>query len=142
MEKYIITLDEGTTNARALITNHKGEIIAVDQMEFTQHFPHKGWVEHEAIEIWNKESGLPIYNAIVWQDQRTAEYCETFDRKELDLIREKTGLIINLYFSGTKVKWILDNVKGARELAKQGKLMFGTINTWLIYRLTGGEVFL
>ncbi|ATZ21860.1 glycerol kinase GlpK [Mesoplasma tabanidae] len=177
MEKYIITLDEGTTSARSLVTNKKGAIIAVDQMEFTQHFPKEGWVEHDAIEIWNtqrttliqvlnksgispsqiegigitnqretvvvwnKESGLPIYNAIVWQDQRTADYCEKFGRKELDLIRDKTGLIINPYFSGTKVKWILDNVKGARELAKEGKLMFGTINTWLIYRLTGGKVF-
>lgn len=177
MEKYILTLDEGTTSARALIVNKKGEIIAVEQAEFTQHFPKEGWVEHDAIEIWNtqrstlvqvlnkskispeqidsigitnqretvviwnKETGLPIYNAIVWQDQRTAEYCQSFTKKQVELVKEKTGLIINPYFSGTKVKWILDNVPNARELAAEGKLMFGTINTWLIYRLTGGKVF-
>ncbi len=152
MEKYILTLDEGTTSARTLIVNKKGEIIAVEQAEFTQHFPKEGWVEHDAIEIWNtqrstlvqvlnkskispeqidsigitnqretvviwnKETGLPIYNAIVWQDQRTAEYCQSFNKEQLELVKEKTGLIINPYFSGTKVKWILDNVPNAREL--------------------------
>ncbi|AXK50869.1 glycerol kinase GlpK [Spiroplasma alleghenense] len=176
MEKYIITLDEGTTSARTLIVNKQGEIVAVDQNEFTQYFPKEGWVEHDAVEIWNTqrstliqvlnksgimgsqieaigitnqretvvvwnvETGLPIYNAIVWQDQRTANYCETMGQKETDMVKEKTGLILNPYFSGTKVKWILDNIDGARELAADGKLMFGTINTWLIYRLTGGEV--
>ncbi|MDQ0567415.1 glycerol kinase GlpK [Mycoplasma yeatsii] len=177
MEKYILTLDEGTTSARSLITNKKGEIIAVEQAEFTQYFPKEGWVEHDAVEIWNtqrstliqvlnksnispeqieaigitnqretvvvwnKETGLPIYNAIVWQDQRTADYCQTFNQKDVDMVKERSGLIINPYFSATKVKWILDNVENARKLAEEGKLMFGTINTWLIYRLTGGEVF-
>ncbi|WP_338983747.1 glycerol kinase GlpK [Spiroplasma endosymbiont of Othius punctulatus] len=178
MEKYIVTLDEGTTSARTLVTNKKGDIVSIAQSEFPQYFPKDGWVEHDANEIWNtqrstftqalgkanitgeqisaigitnqretaviwnKENGLPIYNAIVWQDTRTAKYCESMGQKDVDMVREKTGLIINPYFSGSKVKWILDNVEGARQLAKEGKLMFGTINTWLIYRLTGGEVFI
>ncbi|ATZ16905.1 glycerol kinase [Williamsoniiplasma luminosum] len=178
MEKYIVTLDEGTTSARTLVTNKKGEIIAVDQTEFTQFFPNEGWVEHDAIEIWNAQhrtlvqainhakitsdqiaaigitnqretvvvwnrtTGLPIYNAIVWQDQRTANKVDTYTQKEVDLVKQKTGLIVHPYFSATKVEWILDNVEGARKLADNGELMFGNINTWLIYRLTAGELFI
>ncbi|PPE05914.1 glycerol kinase GlpK [Williamsoniiplasma lucivorax] len=178
MEKYIVTLDEGTTSARTLITNKKGEIIAVDQSEFTQLFPEEGWVEHDAVEIWNaqhktliqamnkskikseqiaaigitnqretvvvwnKTTGLPIYNAIVWQDQRTAKKVEGYSQAEVDLVKQKTGLIVHPYFSATKLEWILDNIEGARELANHGELMFGNINTWLIYRLSGGELFI
>ncbi|AGM26521.1 glycerol kinase [Spiroplasma syrphidicola EA-1] len=177
MAKYIISLDEGTTSCRTLIINHQGEIVASDALEFSQIFPKAGWVEHDAIEIWNsqrttlvqsvnkakisveeivgigitnqretvvmwdRQSGLPIYNAIVWQDRRTADYCdELIKAGKKEMIREKTGLIINPYFSASKIKWILDNVEGARTLAANNNLMFGTIDTWLIYRLTGGEV--
>ena len=91
--------------------------------------------------MWNAETGEPIYNAIVWQDRRTAEFCDTLKAKGLvDKVREKTGLIIDAYFSGTKIKWILDHVEGARELAAQGKLRFGNVDTWLVWQLTKGEV--
>jgi len=97
--------------------------------------------QREPVVVWNKDTGVPIYNAIVWQDKRTAKYSESFKQKDVDSIRKKTGLFINPYFSATKIKWILDNVKGARELANAGRLQFGNINTWMIYRLTAGEVF-
>ncbi|AOX44161.1 glycerol kinase [Spiroplasma sp. NBRC 100390] len=176
MSKYIISLDEGTTSCRTLVINYKGEIVASDALEFSQIFPKAGWVEHDAVEIWNsqrttlvqsvnkakikpedivgigitnqretvvmwdKRSGLPIYNAIVWQDRRTTKYCdELIAQGKSELVQTKTGLIINPYFSATKIKWILDNVEGARQLANDNNLLFGTIDTWLIYRLTGGK---
>lgn len=176
MEKYILSLDQGTTSSRAIIFNQKGEIVHVAQREFTQHFPKPGWVEHNANEIWGsilaviatclsesdikpeqiagigitnqrettvvweKETGRPIYNAIVWQSRQTADICEGLKEKGYnDLFREKTGLLIDAYFSGTKVKWILDHVEGAREKAEKGELLFGTIDTWLIWKLSGGK---
>ncbi|MBG9549782.1 glycerol kinase GlpK [Cytobacillus firmus] len=176
MEKYILSLDQGTTSSRAILFNKKGEIVHTAQKEFTQHFPKPGWVEHNANEIWgsilsviagvlsesgikpeqiagigitnqrettvvwDKETGAPIYNAIVWQSRQTSEICDELkDKGYNDLFREKTGLLIDAYFSGTKVKWILDHVDGAREKAEQGKLLFGTIDTWLIWKLSGGK---
>lgn len=176
MEKYILSLDQGTTSSRAILFNKKGEIVHTAQKEFTQHFPKPGWVEHNANEIWgsilsviagvfsesgikpeqiagigitnqrettvvwDKETGAPIYNAIVWQSRQTSEICDELKEKGYnDLFREKTGLLIDAYFSGTKVKWILDHVDGAREKAEQGKLLFGTIDTWLIWKLSGGK---
>ncbi|MBG9445238.1 MAG: glycerol kinase GlpK [Bacillota bacterium] len=176
MEKYILSLDQGTTSSRAILFNKKGEIVHTAQKEFTQHFPKPGWVEHNANEIWgsilsviagvfsesgikpeqiagigitnqrettvvwDKETGAPIYNAIVWQSRQTSEICDDLKEKGYNgLFREKTGLLIDAYFSGTKVKWILDHVEGAREKAEQGKLLFGTIDTWLIWKLSGGK---
>ncbi|MBN8200071.1 glycerol kinase GlpK [Bacillus sp. NTK034] len=176
MEKYILSLDQGTTSSRAILFNKKGEIVHTAQKEFTQHFPKPGWVEHNANEIWgsilsviagvfsesgikpeqiagigitnqrettvvwDKETGAPIYNAIVWQSRQTSEICDELKEKGYnDLFRERTGLLIDAYFSGTKVKWILDHVEGAREKAEQGKLLFGTIDTWLIWKLSGGK---
>ncbi|MFD2212487.1 glycerol kinase GlpK [Metabacillus endolithicus] len=178
MEKYILSLDQGTTSSRAILFNKQGEILHISQKEFTQHFPKPGWVEHDANEIWgsilsviaqllsetnvkpeqiagigitnqretavvwDKTTGLPIYNAIVWQSRQTAGICEELKSQGYnDLFREKTGLLIDAYFSGTKVKWILDTVDGAREKAEKGDLMFGTIDTWLIWKLTGGAAF-
>ncbi|MED2795570.1 glycerol kinase GlpK [Bacillus wiedmannii] len=175
MEKYILSLDQGTTSSRAILFNKKGEIIHIAQKEFSQIFPHVGWVEHNANEIWGsilaviasvlsesgvkpeqiagigitnqrettvvweKETGTPIYNAIVWQSRQTSEICEELRENNYnDVFRQKTGLLIDPYFSGTKVKWILDNVEGAREKAEQKKLLFGTIDTWLIWKLSGG----
>ncbi|RRN71238.1 glycerol kinase [Peribacillus simplex] len=177
MEKYILSLDQGTTSSRAILFNEKGEIVHSSQKEFTQHFPKPGWVEHNANEIWgsilaviagvlsesgvkpeqiagigitnqretavvwDKETGTPVYNAIVWQSRQTSEICDDLKEKGLnDLFRDKTGLLIDAYFSGTKVKWILDNVEGARQRADEGKLLFGTIDTWLIWKLSGGKV--
>ncbi len=176
MEKYILSLDQGTTSSRAILFNKKGEIVHTAQQEFTQIFPKPGWVEHNANEIWgsilaviasclaeanvkpeqisgigitnqrettvvwDKESGQPVYNAIVWQSRQTAEICEELKAKGYDqLFRDKTGLLIDAYFSGTKVKWILDNVEDAREKAERGELLFGTIDTWLIWKLSGGR---
>ena len=177
MSKYIMTLDEGTTSARTIIYDKKGNMISVAQKEFTQYFPKEGWVEHDAQEIWStqmgvaqeallranltfedidsigitnqretaivwdKNTGEPVYNAIVWQCRRTAEYCDGLREQGLsDMIRKKTGLLIDPYFSATKVRWILENVPGARERAEKGELLFGTIETWLIWKLTGGKV--
>ncbi|OAT73621.1 glycerol kinase GlpK [Parageobacillus thermoglucosidasius] len=177
MERYILSLDQGTTSSRAILFNQKGEIVHISQREFTQYFPKPGWVEHNANEIWgsilaviatvlsetsikpeqvaaigitnqrettivwDKRTGLPIYNAIVWQSRQTADICEQLKQQGYDdLFREKTGLLIDPYFSGTKVKWILDNVEGAREKAEKGDLLFGTVDTWLIWKLSGGRV--
>ncbi|GGE49747.1 glycerol kinase [Pullulanibacillus camelliae] len=174
-EKFIMALDQGTTSSRAIIFNHEGEIVHIAQKEFTQHFPHPGWVEHDASEIWgsilaviaqalsetniapsqiaaigitnqretavvwDKNTGVPIYNAIVWQSRQTEDICKDLREKGYnDLFREKTGLLIDPYFAGTKVKWILDHVEGAREKAENGELLFGTIDTWLVWKLSGG----
>jgi glycerol kinase len=174
--KYVIAFDQGTTSTRTIVFNQIGQIKAIAQKELTQHYPQSGWVEHDAMAIyndqletfneaiekagidpqeiatigitnqrettvvWDKETGEPIYNAIVWLDKRTTEICDELKQKGLSgYVRENTGLVIDSYFSGTKLKWILDNVAGAREKAKQGKLLFGTIDTWLIYKFTNGK---
>ena len=95
--------------------------------------------QRETTIVWDAETGEPVYNAIVWQDRRTSEFCDTL-RDKADFIRRKTGLIIDAYFSGTKIRWILDNVPGAREKAEAGKLRFGTVDSWLVWQLTRGEV--
>ena len=97
--------------------------------------------QRETTVVWNRTTGNPVYNAIVWQDRRTAGYCDKLKAEgNEEKILEKTGLVIDAYFSATKVKWILDNVKGARQLAEKGQLAFGTIDSWLIWNLTGGEL--
>lgn len=98
--------------------------------------------QRETTIMWNKETGEPVYNAIVWQCRRTSEFCDKLREKDgmVDKIKHKTGLVIDAYFSATKIKWILDNVKGARQLADEGKLLFGTVETWLIWKLTKGKV--
>ena len=97
--------------------------------------------QRETTIVWDAETGAPVYNAIVWQDRRTSEYCDSLKKDgRTDLIRSKTGLIIDAYFSATKIRWILDNVEGARKRAEEGKLRFGTVDTWLIWMLTRGEV--
>jgi hypothetical protein len=177
MEKYVMSLDQGTTSSRCILFNKKGEAVSVAQKEFKQIYPKPGWVEHDAMEIWStqievareamkkinagfqniaaigitnqrettviwdRKTGVPICNAIVWQCRRTADYCDLLKEKGLsDIIRSKTGLPIDAYFSATKIRWILENVEGARERAENGELLFGTIETWLIWRLTSGKV--
>ncbi len=173
MEKFIIALDQGTTSCRSILFNNKGEIVAVEQKEFTQIFPNNGWVEHNPIEIWetqlgtlkqllknnnisanqidsigitnqrettvlwDKNTGKPVYNAIVWQDNRTKKYCQDLiEQGHEDCFKEKTGLVLDSYFSGTKINWILENVPKAKDLIKTDSLLFGTIDTWLIWNLT------
>jgi glycerol kinase len=97
--------------------------------------------QRETTVVWERATGKPIYNAIVWQDRRTASFCDELKRKQLDkIIQQKTGLVVDAYFSATKVKWILDNVEGARAKANNGELCFGTIDTWLLWNLTKGQV--
>lgn len=176
MEKFVLSLDQGTTSSRAILYNQRGETVHFAQKEFSQFFPQPGWVEHDANEIWgsilaviasclseagvkaeqiaaigitnqrettvvwDKETGMPIYRAIVWQSRQSSSICDDLKAKGLnDTFREKTGLLIDPYFSGTKVKWILDHVDGASAKAERGDLLFGTIDTWLIWRLTCGK---
>lgn len=97
--------------------------------------------QRETTVVWDRNTGKPIYNAIVWQDRRTAAFCDELKSREVEnVIRQSTGLVIDAYFSGTKIRWILDNVEGAREKAEKGQLCFGTIDTWLLWNLTNGEV--
>ena len=97
--------------------------------------------QRETTILWDKKTGKPIYNAIVWQCRRTAPICDQLKKKGLaEIIQKKTGLVVDAYFSGTKIKWILDNVKGVRERAKKGEVLFGTVDSWLIWNLTGGKV--
>lgn len=98
--------------------------------------------QRETTVVWDRQSGEPIYNAIVWQDRRTSKYCDNLKSLgHIDKIKQKTGLVLDAYFSGTKLKWILDNVQGAREKATKGQLCFGTVDTWLIWKLTNGKTF-
>ncbi len=177
MQQYILALDQGTTSSRSIVFDAAGNIVATAQKEFTQHFPQPGWVEHDAMEIWetqlatakevmakagitclqiaaigitnqrettvvwDRNTGQPIYNAIVWQDRRTADFCDELKARALDkFIQQRTGLVVDSYFSGTKIRWILNNVPGAREKASRGELCFGTIDTWLLWNLTGRQV--
>lgn len=175
--KYIMALDQGTTSSRCILFDHSGNICSSVQKEFKQIFPHPGWVEHNAKEIWDvtlevsraamdklnvsaadiaaigitnqrettvvwdKETGEPIANAIVWQCRRTADIIDRLIKDGYgEMMRAKTGLVPDAYFSASKIKWLLDNVPGARSRAEAGKLLFGTIDTWLIWKLTGGKV--
>lgn len=175
--KYILSLDAGTTSSRALLIDHNGEVAAIEQKTFMQHFPEHGWIEHDPNElwatqkevirqllaksnipehdiaaigianqrettiIWEKSTGRPIWNAIVWNDRRTRPQLEKIQREKGELIYEKTGLYVESYFSASKIDWILSNVKGAKERAKNGELLFGTVNTWILWHLTNGKVF-
>jgi len=177
MTRYVMALDQGTTSSRAILFDRDGRIAAVDQLEFTQHFPKPGWVEHDADEIWEsqlaaarnalakagatgkdlaaigitnqrettvvweRETGAPIHRAIVWQSRQTTPICDALRAQGLaDEVRERTGLVIDAYFSGTKVRFILDAVEGAQERAARGELAMGTVDAWLLYRLTKGRV--
>jgi glycerol kinase len=176
MDKYILAIDAGTTSSRAVLFDKNAEPIEIAQYEFNQIFPKEGWVEHDALEIWNtqlkavkdvinnskidpnqidsigitnqrettviwnKKTGIPVFNAIVWQDRRTADFCDQLKKlNKTKLIQNKTGLVIDAYFSGTKIKWILDNDPSIRSQANNGELLFGTIDTWLIWNLTNGR---
>lgn len=175
MGKYILSLDQGTTSSRAILFDDEQNIIGVSQKEFTQIYPHEGWVEHDPMEIyssqygvmmeviaqnaidvrdiagigitnqrettilWDKATGRPIYNAIVWQCRRTAEIVDKLKEQGLsEHIKKTTGLVPDAYFSATKIRWILDQVPGAQERAERGEILFGTVDSWLIWKLTNG----
>jgi len=176
MPGFILALDQGTSSSRAILFDEEQNIVAQEQMEFTQMYPREGWVEHDPMEIyatqyavmmeliarqgvspadiaaigianqrettviWEKDTGRPVYNAIVWQCRRTAGIVDDLVAAGLaDHIKKTTGLVPDAYFSATKIKWILDNVEGAREKARKGEILFGTVDTWLIWKFTGGN---
>ena len=173
MEEFVLAIDQGTTSTRAILFDQKGKLRYIEQREFQQYFPHSGWVEHDAIEIWNsvvevvqslftihnirscqikaigitnqrettvvwdKTTGEPIYHAIVWQSRQSKDICDDLiEQGYSSMIQKKTGLLINPYFSASKIRWILDHA----EYENKENLLFGTIDTWLIWKLTGGKV--
>ncbi len=170
----LLAIDQGTTSSRAILFDSAGNALHVAQQEFTQHYPHDGWVEHdpqdiwsstlavtqavlsqtqgtlasigitnqrETTVVWDRASGEPIYNAIVWQDRRTADTCERLREAGHEVeVNARTGLLLDPYFCATKIAWILDHVEGARHSAEKGDLAFGTVDTFLLWRLTGGKV--
>ena len=175
--EYVGTIDQGITSTRFMIFDHQGQAVARAHMEHEQIYPRPGWVEHDALEIWentqnvirecltgegidptrlaavgitnqrettlvwDRKTGRPVYNAVVWQDTRTDQLCDQLAREGgQDRWRGKTGLPLATYFSGPKLKWILDEVPGVRERAEEGELLFGTMDTWLIWNLTGQHV--
>ncbi|HSY08676.1 MAG TPA: glycerol kinase GlpK [Steroidobacteraceae bacterium] len=176
MSRLILALDQGTTSSRAILFDHEANPVATAQRTLTQYFPHSGWVEHDAQEIWkcqapliaevlakahasptdiaalgianqrettvlwDRTTGEPVARAIVWQDRRTAEHCARLRAAghEPEIAR-RTGLVLDPYFSATKLAWLLEHVPGARARAKHGELAFGTIDSWLIWNLTGGK---
>jgi len=174
---HIVAIDQGTTSSRAIVFDGQAQPVAVAQREFAQHYPERGWVEHnpediwrdtlavmreaiasaslgaediaaigianqrETVVVWERATGTPIHRAIVWQDRRTADTCERLRADGAEpLVRARTGLLLDPYFSGTKLAWILDNVADARARAERGELAFGTIDSFLLWRLTGGAV--
>ncbi|WP_395005529.1 FGGY family carbohydrate kinase, partial [Undibacterium sp.] len=171
---YLLALDQGTSSSRSILFDHLGNLISSAQQEFTQHFPLPGWVEHDAMEIWqsqlatihqvlnksgiqaqdiaaigitnqrettvvwHRKTGQPICRAIVWQDRRTADWCDDLRQQGYGkTIQEKTGLLLDPYFSASKIAWILRHVPEARSLAERGELAFGTVDSWLAYQLSG-----
>jgi glycerol kinase len=176
MAAYVLAIDQGTTSSRAIVFDGQYRIRGLAQLEFAQHFPKSGWVEHdpkdlwtttvetvrgaladaglnardiaaigitnqrETTVVWDRKTGEPVYNAIVWQDRRTSEFCAAKKADGLEpMVTEKTGLLLDPYFSGTKIAWILDHVDGARARAEAGKLAFGTVDSWIIWHLTAGK---
>ena len=173
---FILSLDEGTTSARAALYDREGRLIGMEAVAFPCQYPHPGWVEQDALAIWDaqmeaarrvlartgihpreiaaagianqrettvvwdRETGKPVAPAIVWQCRRTADYCAALRASaEAADITAKTGLVIDAYFSASKIRWILDNVTDARAQARDGRLLFGTIDTWLAWKLTNGR---
>lgn len=176
MNKYILAIDQGTTSTRAILYDHDSKAVMSAQKEFKQYFPHPGWVEHDAYEIWlstlavmsetvqmagiepsqvaaigitnqrettvvwDKKTGLPVYHAIVWQSRQSDNICERYKEAGYEeMIKQKTGLVLDPYFSATKLVWLFENVPGLKEKAVKGELMFGTIDSWLVYKLSGGK---
>ena len=173
---YILALDQGTTSSRAMLFDRRGHVFFKAQQELKCLFPHEGWVEQNALDIWlsilnvindilakcnltyddidsigltnqrettvvwDKSTGMPVYNAIVWQSRQSAFYCQSWKEHE-DLVHEKTGLIINPYFSASKIRFILDHIPNGQERAERGELLFGTIDTWLMYKLSNHAIF-
>jgi len=177
MPKYVAAIDQGTTSTRCILFDHGGNIISADQKEHQQIYPKPGWVEHDALEIWEhtqrvmrgaleksgadvadiaaigitdqrettlvweRETGRPVYNAIVWQDTRTDAICSELAKEGgQNRFQARTGLPLATYFSGPKIKWILDAIPGVRARAEKGELIFGNMDTWVLWNMTGAHV--
>jgi glycerol kinase len=177
MRDTILALDQGTTGSTALVVGRDGAIRGRAYAEIPQHYPHPGWVEHDAEEIWrisrqvmldalaaahvgaadvaaigitnqretavvwDRRTGDPVHRAVVWQSRQSAEICQRLRQEGHEpLYRERAGLLLDAYFSGTKIRWILDNSPEGQKRAEDGGLAFGTIDTWLVHRMTGGRV--
>ncbi|MGW0996923.1 glycerol kinase GlpK [Streptomyces sp. NPDC002523] len=175
VERYVMSIDQGTNSTRCILFDHRGRLVTVAQREHQQHFPKPGWVEHDAVEIWNniqrvvpealsaggigadqvaaiglanqrettvlwdRHTGAPVGRAIVWQDTRTASLVEDLGRSPgAEFFVDRCGLAPSTYFSALRVRWLFDNVKGLEERAKNGDVLFGTMESWLIWNLTGG----
>jgi glycerol kinase len=173
-DPLILVLDEGTTSTRAMLFAADGSPRGVAQQELTQYYPHPGWVEHDAAEIWHKtlqcaramvaeaggaggiacigitnqretvvawdrQTGEPLARALVWQDRRTADYCAALREEEREpFVQEETGLLLDPYFSATKMRWLVENEPAVAEAARAGRLALGTVESWLLFKLTGG----
>ena len=175
-QKYVLSIDQGTTSSRAILFNENGKSVVESQMETSLIYPQSGWVEQNPLEIWetvyevvkevvlspkidyhdivalgitnqrettilwDKTTGEPVYNAIIWQSRQSQYICDDLVENGYDeLIKSKTGLIINPYFSATKIKWIFENVQGVKEKALKGDILFGTVDTYLVWKLTDGK---
>ncbi len=176
MPQYLLAIDQGTTNSRAIIFTREGKPASQHELSLKQYYPHSGWVEQDPEEIWqntliccreamkqinllakdiaaigisnqrettviwNRKTGKPIYPAIVWQDRRTSDLCKKLAQHKVNSqLTAKTGLLLDPYFSATKIMWLLEHVPGAREQAEKGDLAFGTLDTFLLWRLTQGK---
>ena len=174
---YLMALDQGTTSSRAILFDSDQNIVGIAQEEIAQFYPHEGWVEEDAAEIfssqqsvmlnvlsqtgvrpdeiaaigitnqrettilWDKATGVPVYRAIIWQCRRTASIVQELVDAGLEThIRKTTGLVPDAYFSATKIAWLLRNIDGLRERAENGEILFGTVDSWLVWKLTGGKV--
>lgn len=176
MPSYLLAIDQGTTNSRAIIFDPEGNLVSQHEIALKQYYPNDAWVEQDPIEmfdntveccrmalkkanlsarsiaaagisnqrettiIWDRATGKPVYPAIVWQDRRTSDLCRQLSQTKIaQMVTEKTGLLLDPYFSATKIIWILDHVDGARERAERGELLFGTVDTFLLWKLTNGK---
>lgn len=177
MTTYLLAIDQGTTNSRAIVFDQRSNLISMHEIPLNQSYPQSGWVEQNPQEmvdntiiccqkalqkaniqpqeiagigisnqrettiLWDKTTGQPVYPAIVWQDRRTADLCITLSQTIVaERLLEKTGLLFDPYFSATKIMWLLDNVEGARQRAERGELLFGTVDTYLLWKISGGKV--
>lgn len=174
--KFVLAIDQGTTSTRASLIDKNGNIFYKSQQELQCYFPHDGWVEQNAIDIWlsvlnvindllaktnlsydnvdcigitnqrettivwDKKTGMPVYNALVWQSRQSAPICDSIKDKE-EMVHNKTGLIINPYFSASKIRFILDNIPNGQKRAENGELMFGTVDTWIMYKMSKNKIF-
>ncbi|TQS20330.1 glycerol kinase GlpK [Microbispora sp. KK1-11] len=174
-QRYVMSIDQGTTSTRCILFDQRGRLVSVTQREHKQHFPRPGWVEHDAVEIWrnlerigpealaqagigpgevaavgianqrettvlwDRRTGVPVTPAVVWQDTRTDTLVDELSRRpDAHVVRERCGLPLATYFSAPTVRWLLDHTDGLRERAERGEVLFGTMESWLIWNLTGG----